>query len=230
MPVELTELTNLFGNSFDTVWGIVLSYIPAIVLAIIVVLIGWVIGVSICRLIEKIFKSISIFDEALKNVGVEDLLQKAGLQLNVGRFIGIIVKIFIILVFLIAAFEIVGLNEINFYLRNEVLAYVPNVVVASLIVIAGAVVAEFVKNFIQGSARATKLRSAGFAGAVAKWGIWIFTILIALSQLGVATIIIENIIIATIAAFALAIGLAFGLGGQRAAADYIERTHNELKR
>ena len=104
------------------------------------------------------FKSLSIIDESLAKAGLTEVLSRAGIQLNVGKFIGGVVQLFIILVTLVAAFDIVGLSGINRYLSEQILEYIPNVMVAALILIAGVVIAEFVKNFVKGATKATKLR------------------------------------------------------------------------
>ena len=84
------------------------------------------------------------------------------------------------------------------------------------------------KDVVTGAARAAEVRSAGFAGSVAKWAIWIFAILAALDQLQVASAFVQTLFTGIVVAIALALGLAFGLGGQEAASRYIERVRNDI--
>jgi small-conductance mechanosensitive channel len=80
------------------------------------------------------------------------------------------------------------------------------------------------------SSRTAGLHSANFLGTVAKWGIWIFTILIALSQMGVAGAFIQTLFTGFVVAVSLALGLSFGLGGQDAARDTIHKVREEITR
>ena len=66
------------------------------------------------------------------------------------------------------------------------------------------------------------------AGTVAKWAIWVFTILAVLAQLQVATAFVQTLFTGIVIAVSLAVGLAFGLGGQDAAARYIEKVRSEV--
>ena len=230
MLASLVEFQNTLGDSFSSVTTVASEYLPSIVIAIILVLVGWAIGSLVAKLIEHFFKTLHFIDDALRSVKIGEVLQRAGLNLNTGKFIGILVQIFIILVALVAAFDIVGLSEINRYLSDQILGYIPNVIVAALILVAGAVIAEFVKNFVRGATKATRIQSANMAGAVAKWAVLIFTVLAALHELQVAERIIEAVIVSIIAAISLAVGLAFGLGGQRAAAECLDKMSDEIRR
>ena len=78
------------------------------------------------------------------------------------------------------------------------------------------------------AARTAEIRSAHFAGAVAKWAVWVFAILVALSQLGIAAAFSQTLFTGVVIAISLAIGLSFGLGGQEAAARFIERLRGDM--
>jgi hypothetical protein len=108
------------------------------------------------------------------------------------------------------------------------LPFLARVIVAVMIIANAAVVAEVAQSIVSGSARAAGVHSAGFAGTVAKWAIWVFAILAALDQLGV-TPFVQTIFTGVVVALSIAFGLAFGLGGQEAAARFIERTRSDMK-
>ena len=82
---------------------------------------------------------------------------------------------------------------------------------------------------VAGSAKAASLHAAGFLGKVARWSIWIFAILAALAQLNVAAAFVQTLFTGVVIAASLAIGLAFGLGGQSSAARYLEHLQSEIK-
>ena len=139
-------------------------------------------------------------------------------------------KWFVVVVFLVAALDVLGLQQVNTFLQGVVLLYIPKVIVAVLFLIIAAIVADVVRKIVIGSARAAGVSSANFAGTVAKWSIWIFAIIAALTQLGVAGGLIQTFFTGVVIAIALAFGLAFGLGGKEAAARSIEKIRSEISR
>ncbi|PIR85425.1 hypothetical protein COU15_00830, partial [Candidatus Kaiserbacteria bacterium CG10_big_fil_rev_8_21_14_0_10_45_20] len=188
---------------------------------------GWLIGAALGRVIAQVIRSLKI-DGALKSTGLSDAVERAGFKLDSGAFLGGLVKWFVILVFLVASLEVLQLTQVNVFLQTVVLAYLPQVIVAVLILLVAAVVAEIAKDVVAGAAKAAHVRSAAFAGSVAKWAIWIFAILAALNHLQVATAFVQTLFTGVIVALSLAFGLAFGLGGQEAAARLSEKMRAEI--
>lgn len=218
---------DVLTGSFQNLWYGVVAYIPNIIVAIIIFLVGWLIGAALNKVIEQIVRSLKV-DSALKNTGLNAVVNRAGFTLNTGVFIGTLVQWFIIVGFLVAALDVLGLNQVNLFLSQVVLSYLPQVIVAVLFIIAGAILAEVARDVVVGAARAAEVRSAGFAGSVARWAIWIFAVLAALDQLQVAQAFVQTLFTGVVVAIALALGLAFGLGGQEAAARYIEKLKNDI--
>jgi len=214
-------------ESFNNLLWAAVNFLPNLVLAIIIFVIGWFLGVLIGRVIAQAIRAIKV-DHALKAAGVEEVVNRAGWQLNAGEFIGALVKWFIIIVFLLAALSVMGLTSVTMFLQFGLLPYLARVIVAVMIIAIAAVVAEVAQSIVSGSARAAGVSSAGFAGTVAKWAIWIFAILAALDQLGV-TPFVQTIFTGVVVALSIAFGLAFGLGGQEAASRFIERTRNDMQ-
>jgi hypothetical protein len=213
-------------QSLLNVWYGVATFIPGLIIAIIIFAIGWILAVLIERLVESIFKVLKV-DAALKSAGLEDVVKRAGYNLNSGAFVGALVKWFVIVVFLMASFESLSLNQVNQFLL-EVVNYLPQVIVAVLILMVAVVVGNAMYRIVVASARAAHMKSAELLGRVTKWAIWIFAILTALFNLGVAAGLIQTIVTAVFAGAALAIGLAFGLGGKETAQRIIERTSHAV--
>lgn len=223
----VTQSADVVQASFTGLWFTVVQYFPAILAAVIIFIIGWIIGVILYRIVVEVVKVLRI-DEALRAAGVNEAAKETGFNLDVGRFLGSLVMWFVVLVFLVASLEILGLSRVTIFLQQVVLGYLPQVIVASLILILGAIVAELAKGVVSGSARAAGARSANFAGSVAKWAIWIFAIIAALGQLDIATAFIQTLFTGVVIALSLAFGLAFGLGGKEAAARTIEKVRSEI--
>lgn len=206
----------------------VIAFVPNIVVAIVIFVIGWVIGAILGRIVAQVVHALRV-DNALRSAGVEEVLSKAGFGLNAGRFIGELIKWFIIAVFLVASLEVLGLTQVNVFLQEVVLLYLPQVIVAVLILLLAAVIAELAKNVVTASAKAAGAHSVNLIGSVTKWAIWVFAALAALSQLGVATAFVQTLFTGVVIALALGFGLAFGLGGRDAAADYIDKMRKEIR-
>ncbi len=120
-------------------------------------------------------------------------------------------------------------TQVTSFLKDVVLGYLPQVIVAALIILVAAIVAETVQKLVTAAQRPPNMRSAHFAGTITKWAVWIFAILVAIAQLGIAAGFIQTLFTGVIIALSLALGLSFGLGGQSAAASYIEKVRGEIK-
>ncbi len=223
----LTQSADAVQGSFYEIWYTIASFLPAILAAVIIFIIGWIVGVILYRVVVEIVRVLRI-DDAMKASGLTEAVRTAGFTLDVGRLLGTLVMWFTVLVFLVASLEILGLDRVTIFLQTVVLLYLPNVFVAALILILGAVVAEVVRNLVLSSARAAGAHGASLAATVAKWAIWITAVLAALNQLGVASAFVETLFTGIVVAASLAFGLAFGLGGKDAAARTIEHIRSEV--
>jgi small-conductance mechanosensitive channel len=215
-------LTISFQNLF---WGLV-QFLPNLVVALIIFIVGWLVGAGLGRLVAQVIASLRV-DQALRAAGVERVLDRAGFKLNSGAFLGALVKWFFIIVFLLASLDVLRLTDVTVFLRTVVLGYLPQVIVAVLILLVAAVIAEAAQRVVTGAAKAANMHSANFLGAIARWSIWIFAILAALDRLGISPLV-QTLFTGVVVALALAFGLAFGLGGQQAAAKAIEKMSKEI--
>jgi len=213
--------------SFQNLLSGLVQHIPNLVAALIIFVIGWLIGAGIGRLVAQVINSLRV-DQALRAAGVERVLDRAGFGLNSGAFVGMLVKWFFIIGGLVAALELLGLVQVTQFLSGVVLTYIPQVIVAVLVLLVAAVVGEAVQRIVAGSARAANVKAANLLGAVARWSIWIFAILVALDRLGVSPLV-QTLFTGLVVALSLAFGLAFGLGGQAAAAKYIQKVQDEIR-
>lgn len=220
---------SVLQNSFNGMLQGVVNFIPNFVFAVIVFVVGWVIAWFVGNIVAQVIRAIKV-DHALKSAGVDDVISRAGYRLDSGAFLGTLVKWFIILVFLIAALQILNLSQVTFFLQAVVVSFLPNVIIAVLILLVTAVIAEVAQGVVAGSARAAGITAAGFAGTVARWAIWIFGILAALSQLSIAQGVLQTLFTGVVVALSLAFGLSFGLGGQDAAANFLSKVRSEIKK
>lgn len=214
--------------SFQNLWVGVINFVPNLVVAIVILVVGWLIGALLGRAVWQIFKALKV-DEALRRAGFESALRRGGMDLDSGAFVGALVKWFIVVVFLVAAFDVLGLSQVNLFLQEVVIGYLPRVIAAALVLLVGGVVGDVSGRVVLTAAKTAGVSSAHFASAIAKWAVWVFAILVALSQLGIATAFSQTLFTGVVIAVSLSLGLSFGLGGQEAAARYIERLRSEMR-
>lgn len=216
-----------FNESLMNLWYGFISFVPSLLGAIILFIIGWVVGSIIGKAISQVINALKV-DKLFESAGASDLMNRAGLKLNVGGFIGGIVKWFIIIVFLMASLEIMGLTQVNDFLREAVLFYLPKVVIASLVLVIATVIASTMQKIVESSAKAANVRGANMIGSVTRYAIWIFAFIIALSELGIATAFMQILFTGFVAALAIALGLAFGLGGKEAASRAVDKFSHDM--
>lgn len=214
-------------GSFQTLWIGVITFLPRLLLAVIVFLLGWIVADVLGRLAAQIISVLKV-DSVLERTGIEEPLKRANIKLNSGAFIGGLIRWFFLIVFLVAVIDILGLTQVNAFLRDVVLRYIPQVIVAALILMVAVVVAEALQKIVVSSAKAAQLSSANMLGGLVKWSIWFFAIFASLYQLGIAQDLIKTLITGFVAMLALAGGLAFGLGGRDAAAGLIQKMRKDI--
>lgn len=222
-----TTTSDAVVGSLSDMWTQFAAFLPNLIAALIVFFVGWAISIAAGRLVEKLLAVLRINQAFERLGGLKAAVERAGLRLNISLLVGEIVKWFLIIVTLLAATDILGLNEISGFL-TAVLFYIPNVVVAALILIIAVVLSNFVYRTVEASITAAGFGSATIAAAVSKWAIIIFAVLAALIQLNVAVALIQTIVTAFFAMLALAGGLAFGLGGKELATRWLKRLENDL--
>ncbi|MFH0830517.1 MAG: hypothetical protein V1895_00465 [Parcubacteria group bacterium] len=212
---SLTFVEQIKG-AFQTTLDSLIEFLPEILAALVVLIVGWIVAVLLGKLVRKLL-ALAKVDKALDKVGFKQVRDETGLELSIARFVGDLIKWFLIIVSVLAAADILRLSEISGFLRS-ILLYFPNVVVAVVIVIIGVLVANFVQKLVVGAGKTAKLPSIPLIAAFARWSIIVFSVLASLVQLQVAASLIQILFTGIVAMIAIAGGLAFGLGGK----DYAE--------
>ncbi len=218
---------NATVQALQSLWLGFLDFIPALIGALVVFVIGWIIAMIIGRIVAEVLKKLK-FDKLFDNKVLRDALEKANLKIGVSDFIGAITKWILVLVFLSVAADILGLGQFSLFL-NDVLAYIPNVVIAALIFVAAVVVADILEKIVRASVESVKVGYGGMVAAIVRWSIWIFAIFAILLQLNVASVVIQVLLQGIVAFLVIAGGLAFGLGGKDVAAEVLRAMKKKLE-
>jgi small-conductance mechanosensitive channel len=217
----------VFSQSLIGLWYGFINFVPGLLGAIVLFILGWIVGSIIGKAVAQLFAVLKV-DKLFESAGATEFMNRAGLKLNVSGFLGALVKWFIIVVFLMASLQIIGLTQVNDFLREAVLYYLPKVIIAALVLVIATVLADAMQKLVKASAKAANISSANMLGSITLYSIWIFAFIIALSELGIATAFMQILFTGFIAALALALGLAFGLGGKEAASHAVEKISNDM--
>jgi hypothetical protein len=218
---------DVFNASLQDLWWGFMQFAPKLVLAIIFFIIGWILGSLIAKAFEQVFSALKI-DRLFQSIKADDFLRKAGMNLNTGYFVGQVIKWFVIIVFLLPSLNLVGLTSISSFLKDDVLSFLPKVIVAIFILIIASVVADALTKAVVAGAKTMNLTSANMLGTVVKYSIWVFAFIIALGQLGVAPAYMQILFTGIIGMIAIGGALAFGLGGRDAASRFISKVQDEM--
>jgi hypothetical protein len=218
---------DVFNASLRELWWGFIQFTPKFIVAVVLFMVGWLLGNVIARALEQVFASLKV-DSLFKTVGADDTLRKAGMTLNSGHFVGQVAKWFVVVVFLIPSLDLVGLSSIKDFLQYDVLGFLPRVIVAALILIIATVVSDALSAAATATAKSMNLSSANLLGAIAKYSVWIFAFIIALGQLGVADYYMSVLFTGIVAMLSFGGALAFGLGGKEHASRLLSKLGEEV--
>ena len=202
----------------------VLLFVPKLISAAILLLIGYIIARIVRTVLTRVLRLLR-FDQVCDRAGITGMLQRAGSRLDGAGLLGLVVFWWIFLIFIENAFNALDLPAVTAFI-NSVLGYLPNVFVAILIVVIGALLANVAAGAVRGSLGEAGFGNAGVLATLVRWVILLFAFLAALTQLNVAPNMIFILFGATVAMLALAGGLAFGLGGREVAGQIVSSWYN----
>ncbi|HOX30624.1 MAG TPA: hypothetical protein P5080_05885 [Candidatus Paceibacterota bacterium] len=207
-------------------WVGMVEFFPKLVIGLLIFVIGWLISSGVGKVVAAALDKIG-FDRIFIKGGWKSALEKADIKVHPSEFLGAIVKWILVIVFLLIFVEILGFSQFALFLK-EVIAWLPNIVIAAAIFVVSVIIADILEKIINASVREIGVKHAEFIGSMVRWSIYVFAAFAIFIQLGVAPSIINTLIMGIVGMFALAFGLAFGLGGKEAAADLIKSVRNKL--
>lgn len=198
------------------------------VYAAFIFIVGLIFAIELSKFTKKIFQKIGI-DKTLEKIGVKNFFKKGGVEFSISDLAAWIVKWFILLFALMSAVDILSLPQASNFL-SVVLGYLPNLFGALIILTIGLIVSQLVYEAVEGGAKATGIRIYHLAAVAFKWMIIIITFLVVLEQVEIKTEILKIFASGFALMFAIAGGLAFGLGGQYHAKELIDEFKNKMKK
>lgn len=214
-------------EALQNLWMGFLNFIPALIGAFVVFGMGWIIAVGIGKLVAEVLKQLN-FNRVFAKGAWKEALEKAEFKIDAASFVGTVVQWVLVIVFLSVAVEILGLAQFAQFLNN-VLAYLPNVIVATFIFVVAVIIADLMEKVLRATVESIKVGYGHLVGVIVKWSIWIFSLLAILIQLQVAPSLINTLFTGLVAVIVVSAGLAFGLGGREIAAEILRDLYRKLK-
>ena len=228
MPIatEIQDWGDAIFLSLSNALNAFLNAIPAVLGAIVILIIGWILSGILARIATGALKRANV-DRVFAEHGGAVYGQQAR-QFQPSTVAGEVVKWAVRLVFLVAAANALGMPQVS-ELLNQVLLWIPNLIVALVILLVAPLLARFVGGAIETGAGSMGFTNARLLGQIAQWAIIAFAVVIAINQVGIAANLVNTLFIGLVAALALAFGLAFGLGGREVAAEMTRSWYDSSK-
>lgn len=197
------------------------EFLPKLVLAAVVVIIGWLLAKAVRFAVERGLRAIN-FHVLGERAGIDGFLKQGGIRTDTVGILAILVFWLMVLAALIIGFNSLGLTYIT-DLLGRIAVFLPHVIVAVLILAFGSYFAQFVGSTVANYCRSAQVRDAELLGALARYAILTFVVLIALDHLSVGGEIVRESFLIILAGVVLGLALAFGIGGQKRAGELLER-------
>lgn len=205
-----------------------LGAIPKIIGFVIILLVGWFIAGLIAKAIAVVLRRIH-FNEMAERSGFSGFINNMGVQCDAAGFLGETTKWFVRLLALIVAFDALGLPAVSQVL-HQLLLWIPNLIVALVVLIIAGLTANALASLVRGATAQAGFSNPNFVASVARVAIWGFGIIIAINQIGIATTLVNTLFMGFVGALALALGLAFGLGGRDTAGELVREWYQQGRR
>ena len=207
--------------------SVFLAALPRLLGFAVVLLVGWLLSSLLARAVHAVLNAVR-FNDLARRSGFAGFVHNMGVRTDSSGVIAIVAKWSVRLIALVVAFDLLGLPAVS-AIFEQLLLWLPNLVVALIVLVLGGLAANAVSRLVRGATVEAGFSNPDVLATVAKIAIWSFAVVVAVSQLGIATTIINTLLIGVVGAFALAAGLAFGLGGRDRAADLLDQLAHTIQ-
>jgi small-conductance mechanosensitive channel len=221
MEDSMEQQIDVFVASLTSFWTQLAAFVPQLLAALVLLFLGWILANIVRSAIGKVLDTLK-FDELGKKTGIEAFMRQGNIDLTLSRLIANLVYWIILLVVIVTVANSLGLTNVA-ELFNKVVFYLPNIIVAVLVLVFGVMVARFINRLIFAYLNNMGVDGALTLSTLAEYAVIIFVVFVALEQLQIGTHLLISAFQIGFGAIGLALALAFGLGGREWAAGVIKR-------
>jgi hypothetical protein len=205
--------------------AILLAAIPKILGFLAILLIGWFIANLLAKGVAALLRVVR-FNHFAQRSGLSDFLSQMEVRTDPAGVLADVVRWFVRLIVLVVAFDALGLPAVSQVLQ-QLLLWLPNLVVALVILVIGGLAANALADLIRGATARAGFTNPNLLSSIARVAVWAFAIVVAVNQIGVAQTLVNTLFFGLIGALALALGLSFGLGGRETAAEIVRTWYQQ---
>ena len=192
---------------------------------VIILVVGWFIATLIAKAVQALLHATN-FNGLAQRAGIADVARRMNVKTDSAGLMANIIKWFIRLIVMVVAVDAFGLPAVSAVL-TQFLLWVANLIVALVVIVLGDLAAQAVSELVRGATSEAGFTNPDLIAMIAKTAVWIFTIVIAVNQIGTAVTLANTLFTGFVAAFAIALGLPFGLGGKDTAAKIVSKWYAE---
>jgi hypothetical protein len=201
------------------------SAIPRVLGFILILVIGWIVANLIAGGVAALLRAVR-FNDLANRAGITGFVQNMGVRTDASGFLGDLVRWFVRLIALVVAFDALGLPAVSQVLQ-EFLLWMPNLVVALVILVIAGLAANALGNLVRGATTQAGFSNPDLLATIARVAVWSFGIVVAVNQIGIAATLVNTLFMGLVGALALALGLAFGFGGRETAAEIVRTWYRQ---
>src|SRR5919206_2167826 len=215
----VTDWGTAIMSSVAAALALLLGGIPKLIGFLVILLIGWLIASALATAVAAILRAVK-FNDLAQRAGLSGFVQNMGVHTDAAGLLAHVAKWFVRLIVLVTAFDALGLPAVSQVLQ-QLLLWLPNLVVALVVLVIGGLAANALAGLVRGATAESGLGNPDLLASIARVAVWAFSVVIAVNQIGVATALVNTLFMATVGALALALGLAFALGGRETGAEIV---------
>lgn len=206
----MSELLEQIRIAFSQLWLDVVGWTPRLVIGLLLVIVAVVVAKLVERVLRGLLKRLGI-DGALGALGLDAVGSSVGLTKALSDLIPRFVFYLLLFLFARTAADAMGLEPISSAI-GSFMAYLPNVLAATLVLVLGGAGAQFAGRAVTRAAEGTGIEFAGSMGAMAGAILLFVVVVTAISQLKIDTEIVRILTWSSLGMLVIAFGLSFGLG------------------
>jgi hypothetical protein len=225
MNPQFTDWGTSLMASLAVAVNLLFAAVPRILGFLVILAIGWIVAALIARLLVAVLRAVH-FDGLAERAGLAGMART--LKREPSAMLGLIVKWFVRLIALVAAFDALGVPAVS-QVFQQLLLWLPNLAVAVVVLVIGGMAANALGDLVNRAAARAQAGNADALALAAKWAVWAFAILIAINQIGVASALVTALFVAVVGAVALALGLSFGLGARDTAGTIVRQIYERSR-
>lgn len=217
----MQQQLDVFVASLTSFWTQLASFIPQLLAALLLLFVGWILA-NLAR--TGVIKLLDLlrFDSLADKTGIEAFLKQGHVDISLGRLIANLVYWVIIFIVIVTVANSLGLHLVA-ELFNKIVLYIPNVIVAILVLVFGILIARIINRLVFAYLNNIGVQGALTISTLSEYAMIIFVVFVALEQLEIGTTLLTVAFQIGFGAIGLALALAFGLGGREWAAGVIKR-------